>query len=148
MKILPSLGCFLALCGLASAVLAATVQPSVVQCPEQISAEQKAVAPPAGWTVGASKIPHRLEMVTFFEGPPEEEASLVYDDIKNAGKESVAVWTFAASPRGYWISCGYSGTSVVLSRRLPAGIKTCRVTYDKTVQSAAGLPDVKKIDCR
>jgi len=149
MKILPSLGCFLVLCGLAPAALAATTaaQPSAVQCPEHVSVEQKAVAPPAGWTVGASKAPHRLEMVTFFEGPPEEEASLAYDDIKNAGKESVAVWTFATSPRGFWISCGYSGTAVVLSRRLPAGVKTCRVTYDKTVQSAAGLPDIKKIEC-
>jgi hypothetical protein len=92
--------------------------------------------------------PHRLEQVTFFDGPPEELASLVYDDLKTAGKQQVAVWNFAANPRGFWISCAYSGTAVVLSRRLPAGIKTCRVTYDKTASSAAGLPAIQKIDCR
>jgi hypothetical protein len=147
MRIFPSLACFLILGGLAS-LAAATGEPAGLECPAQISVEQKAVSLPVGWTVGTNAAPHRLEMVTFFDGPPEELASLVYDDVKTAGKESTAVWRFAANPRGFWISCGYSGTAVVLSRRLPVGLKECRVTYEKMAQSAAGLPAIKKIDCR
>jgi hypothetical protein len=147
MKILSSSLLCCAVLSRAASLAAAGVAPGI-ECPAQVAAEQKAVSPPAGWTAGLSPEPHHLEQVTFFDGPPEELASLVYDDLKTAGKEQVAVWTFAANPRGFWISCGYSGTAVVLSRRLPAGVKTCRVTYDKTSSSTAGLPAIKKIDCR
>jgi hypothetical protein len=148
MKILPvSLLCCAVLCQAAS-LTAAVEPPPGLACPEQVAAEQKPVSPPAGWTAGLSAEPHRLEQVDFFDGPPEERASLIYDDIKKAGKQQVAVWSFAANPRGFWISCAYSGTAVILSRRLPATVKSCRVTYEKTALTPGGLPVIQKIDCR
>jgi hypothetical protein len=51
------------------------------------------------------------------------------------------------NPRGFWIACTYSGTSIVLSRRLPDEVKVCRVTYEKENREGP-VGDIKKIDCR
>jgi hypothetical protein len=47
----------------------------------------------------------------------------------SAGEEWTGVWHFEPNPRGFWIACAYSGTSIVLSRRLPVEVQVCRVTY-------------------
>ena len=132
---------------LALAVLAAAPSPSLVDCPRTIAVEQKPVAPPADWSATDDGSPHRLTGNTFFDGPPAELASLVYDEEAPTGKEWTGVWHFAANPRGYWIACTYSGTSIVLSRRLPAEVKVCRVTYEQESREGP-VGDIKKIDCR
>ena len=130
----------------AVALLGAAAANPAVDCPRTIAVEQKPVAPPAGWSVADDSLPHRLAGVTFFDGPPKELASLVYDDSATAGKEWTGIWHFAPNPRGFWITCAYSGTSVVLSRRLPTTIRVCRVTYEE--ERAGPVGDIKKIDCR
>ena len=132
---------------LAVAALAAAPSPSLVDCPPTIAVEQEPVAPPAGWTVTEDGSPRRLASVTFFDGPPAELASLVYDDEASARKEWTGIWHFEPNPRGYWIACAYSGTTVVLSRRLPDEVKVCRVTYEKE-NRVGPVEDIKKIDCR
>lgn len=132
---------------LALATLAAAPSPSLVDCPPTVAVEQKPVAPPAGWSAADDGAPHRLTGVTFFDGPPAELASLVYDDQASAEKEWTGIWHFEPSPRGYWIACAYSGTSIVLSRRLPAGVKVCRVTYEKE-RGEGPVGEIKRIDCR
>ncbi len=127
--------------------LGATAADSLVDCPRTITVEQKPMAPPAGWSAGDDGLPHRLAGVTFFDGPPKELASLVYDDSASAGKEWAGIWHFEPNPRGFWIACSYSGTSVVLSRRRPAEVKVCRVSYEKEEREGP-VGDIRKIDCR
>jgi hypothetical protein len=117
-------------------------------CPESVNVQQSAVAPPAGWTPSLSDASHRLEMVTFFSGPPEEQASLVYDRLTRLQSTSVARWNLPRDARGYWIRCSYTGTSVELSRRLAPEVRVCEVTYDREVSTRAGLPAIKAIACR
>jgi hypothetical protein len=131
---------------LAVVALGAGTPNSLVDCPRTIAVEQKPAAIPNSWTAADDGLPHRLASVTFFDGPPKEQASLVYDDTASAGKEWTGIWHFGPSPRGFWIACGYSGTSVMFSRRLPAEVKVCRVTYEKEGEGPVG--DIQKIDCR
>jgi hypothetical protein len=129
------------------AAFAAAPSPSLADCPRTVAVEQKPVEPPAGWSAAVDGAPHRLTGVTFFDGPPAELASLVYDDEASAGKEWTGIWHFEPNPRGFWIACSYSGTSVVLSRRLPAEVKVCRVTYEKERREGP-VGEIEKIDCR
>ena len=91
-------------------------------------------------------MPNRLAAVTFFDGPPEEKASLVNDSERRAQGKQIATWRFGVKSH-IWISCGYSGTNIVLSRALGDGTKQCMVTYNPR-QSIAGLPVIEKIDCK
>jgi hypothetical protein len=116
-------------------------------CPPTIAVRQAGTAP-AGWEVAYDKRATDLAAVTFFEGPPAEQASLVYDEQTTGAGETRAVWRFTAGGKGTWISCAYDGTRAVLSRRRPAAVHTCTVRYAKAVTSAAGLPAIKGIECR
>src|ERR1700732_784371 len=92
-----------------------------VACPPNISVEQKAAAP-SEWSVDYSKAPAALSSATIFEGPPEEQASLKYDDERTTKDEVIQRWKLPASDRGYWIVCGYTNTTAQLRRRLPSDI--------------------------
>ena len=129
------------------AALAAAPSSSLVDCPSTLAVEQKPVAPPARWGAAADGSPHRLAGITFFDGPPAERASLVYDDEASAEKEWTGIWHFEPNPRGFWIACAYSGTSIVLSRRLPAEVKVCRVAYEQESREGP-VGEIKRIDCR
>lgn len=124
-------------------------QPGVeIPCPPTIGVEQRANAVPQGWEAAEEKRDPRLESVTFFDGPPSERASLKYDREEKQKREWVATWNLPASARGYWIACHYERTTVSLSRRLPGDVKTCQVTYERRVRGAAGLPAIKRIECK
>jgi len=119
-----------------------------VWCPGTIRVDQKVVFPPAEWSVSYNSLPHQLEMVTFFSGPPEENASLVYDKRSKVKGGWIGTWNFSKDDKGYWIRCSYEGTRAELAKRLPDTLKRCRVTYDEGVHFASGLPAIRKVECR
>ena len=127
--------------------LAAAPAPSLVDCPRTLGVEQKAVSLPVGWSAADDGSPHRLAGVTFFDGPPAELASLKYDETAPADMEWTGIWHFGPNPREFWIACSFSGTSLVLSRRLPAEVKVCRVTYAQE-RGEGPVGDIETIDCR
>jgi hypothetical protein len=141
------LGAAVCLAAVAASAGAAAASGSVAGCPPSIAVRQAATAP-AGWEVAYDKRANDLAGVTFFDGPPAEEASLVYDEQTSKAGETRAVWRFTPGGKGIWISCSYDGTRAVLSRQLPAAVRTCTVSYEKAVTSTAGLPAIKGIDCR
>lgn len=117
-----------------------------VACPPNISAEQKATAPPE-WTLDYSKAPAALESVTIFEGPPEEQASLKYDAERTTNNEIIHLWKLPASDRGYWIECGYTNTTAQLRRKLPKEISKCEVDFEKGATFGNGSAVVKRTRC-
>lgn len=117
-------------------------------CPQKIEVEQRATSLPAGWDAGQSTATVPLASVTFFDGPPAERASLKYDTEERQKRDWVAFWNLAPNARGYWISCGYENTTVVVSRRLPEHIRSCAVTYERRKRGKAGLPGIKNISCK
>jgi hypothetical protein len=141
----------LRLCALFAAVVAGASIMSpcqVVNCPDTIDVEQKLVRNIAGWTSRVDDTPNRLAGVTFFDGPPEQQASLVYQSETNSKGKKYATWSFGTtSTRLVWIACSYSGTNVVLSQPLPKATSQCSVTYNMR-QSVAGLPLIERITCK
>jgi hypothetical protein len=117
-------------------------------CPDTVSVKQTGAAPAPDWSVSYSPTSLQVEMVTFYNGPPKEEASLVYDTWVKAKDTSTATWKFLHDARGYWIKCSYSGTTMELSKALPATVSVCRVTYDRQATSSSGLPAIKRITCQ
>src|SRR5215471_2213999 len=109
-------------------------------CPASITVKQTIEKVPEGWTAGEDKTPHILAGITFYDGPPEQEASLVYDSWSKRNGLAYGVWHFTPnSPTGTWLSCRYSSTSVILSKRLPAATSECTVTYNPK-ETVDGLP--------
>jgi hypothetical protein len=117
-------------------------------CPDTVSVKQAGTTPAPEWSLSYSTAPTRLEMVTFYNGPPKDEASLAYDSWTDAKETSTAVWKLPKDARGYWIKCSYSGTTLELSKALPPPVSSCRVTYERQAASMAGLPAIKRVACQ
>ncbi len=119
-----------------------------VACPETIAVESRLLAPPPSWEVRYAEPKGELMGVTFYDGPPSEGASLVYDRASKSGKTWTATWKFTANEgRGFWIACSYTNTSAILYKKLRDSVAECRVSYDRSV-STGGLPTVKGIRCK
>jgi len=119
-----------------------------VSCPASITTRQELTSAANGWAPLLDDAPHTLAGITFYDGPPSEQASLAYDQIRHGKSEDLATWTFARQEdRRIWLVCRYAGTAVELSRTLPPQITTCTISYDPQTQ-IAGLPEIKKISCR
>jgi len=117
-------------------------------CPDAIDVQQQLTTPVAGWTTTLDDTPHQLSGITFYDGPPKEEASLVYDQITRAARKETAIWRFApGSDRQTWMACSYSGTAIVLARALPPKTVSCSVTYNRQ-QFVAGLPLIESVVCK
>jgi hypothetical protein len=120
-----------------------------VSCPDTVMLTDPRLASPiVGWEIFFDTAPHRLSRVTFFDGPVAENASLVPDKETRVGKTRTAKWLLQAKPeRPYWLACYYSGSSLALSRALPAGVKECDVVYDASVE-IDGTAEIKSLACR
>jgi hypothetical protein len=112
-----------------------------------VGVAQSLTAPVAGWTEGAETFPTQLSGVTVFDGPPEELASLVPDGDSEDDKTTTESWTLAANPRGYWITCHYSSTTVTLTQRLPDTARRCEVVRDKELSFIGGQNVVRGMSC-
>ena len=119
-----------------------------ITCPEAINTRQALIASVPGWTPMLDDTPHGLSGVTFYDGPPSEKASLVYDQITHGKSEQIATWRFVPpTGRPIWMACSYAGTGIELTKTLPPKTTSCSVTYDPQ-QSIAGLPVIRKITCK
>jgi hypothetical protein len=118
-----------------------------VHCPPTIAVKQQLAAPVPGWSVTSDGMPHQLAGLTFFDGKPEDKASLAPDNNVVVKGKSVASWIFGVSDRPTWVACQYAGTNVVLTRELPKSTRTCSVTYTAGV-TLAGLPVIEQVDCK
>ncbi|WP_145749568.1 STY0301 family protein [Nitrospirillum amazonense] len=143
MKTLIILGPLMLPVGIASA---AEVAP---QCPKTFAVTETPASVPAGFAAYADGNPpvalstqplaRPLAAVRFSEGPPTEQATLAPD----ATTKTSASWKFETTPdKNIWMSCAYLATDVIVVTKLPAAIKSCRVTLDK------GGNLVESVSCR
>lgn len=132
-----------------SFLLSSNVFASELYCPKSISVRQNIDNPPTGWKVSYENTKYDLSRITFFDGPPEENASLVYDKTAESGEELHAEWHFndINPQRGIWITCNYESTNVVLSKLLPPSVKECKVTYYKDIFTS-GSNVIKETKCK
>lgn len=72
-------------------------------CPDSVDVNQQLTAPVSGWTTMIDDSPPRLANITFYDGPPQQRASLIYDQkMQVAGKET-ATWHFLRTRSGNYI---------------------------------------------
>ena len=126
--------------------LVALLAADPVGCPKTIQVKQQLAAPVAGWTAASDGLPHQLAGLTFFDGKPEEKASLAPDAEAAQRNQTISTWKFDKA-RPTWVMCQYSGTSVTLTRELPRGTSSCQVTYARNV-TIAGLPVIESVNCK
>jgi hypothetical protein len=87
-------------------------------------------------------------MVTFFDGKPEEQASLVYDELTTNKDGSRALWRLTPhAPRGYYLVCIYEKTSKTITRQLSPKLSECVVDYGKPAAQSK-LPTVRSVRCK
>jgi hypothetical protein len=131
----------------AIASLASVAAASELRCPPEIAVDQKATEPPSGWTVSYNGFRNELAGVTIYDGPPEQGASLVYDDEKSGGGIITQTWNLQPNPRGYWMMCGYTNTSAQLTARVAGDQARCEVVFEKNVRFGDGRKPVRKAVC-
>lgn len=128
----------------------ATAGPLEIACPETVDVDQKLKSPVDGWTAIVGSLPNRLANVAFYDGPPEQMASLVpTKEGKRNGRE-YATWDLESTnetSRPAWIVCEYSDTQVALSRQLPGSVTECNVTYNPQ-RGPRGYPGVEGVVCQ
>ena len=122
----------------------ASLQAAPVHCPEQLKIDQKAVDLPPNMRSFDSETRHVWVNAQFSDGVPDEQAWLAPDTTHKNRKSFTNLWRLTPSASGTWLSCGYSGTSIIASFRLADGIRTCEVHYDANVSP----PTATAIDCR
>jgi len=87
-------------------------------------------------------------MVTFFDGKPEEQASLVYDQIVDTKDGSRATWRLDPhAERGYYLVCTYDKPAKPVEQKLSPKLTTCVVEYGKPAGKGK-LPPVRAIACK
>src|SRR6266542_2625145 len=134
-------------CLFAAIVFAAVASAQEAYCPATVSVKQEAVPAPAGWRVTHDPAPHSLMAVTFYEGPVEQNASLVPNNRRKINpQKEVESWHFVPNPEGNWISCQYASTDIALVKQLPGGTTSCTVTYNRQV-SISGHSEIDKVSC-
>ncbi len=112
-------------------------------CPAALSTVQSAPDAPPAFTVQSTTEPSSFRNVTFFDGPPAEQASIAPES--DDGVRST--WTFdPAAPKGIWVACGYQGTQITLQQQLDRGVRKCVVAFDRNVL-IDGYPQIRDIDC-
>ncbi len=120
----------LSLCIILASGPALAASPS---CPTTLKVAQTTNDVPPGFTIFADGNPPTtppqpaalpLESIMFSEGPPVEQGWLTPD----ARHDLATEWHFAtAQDQNVWLSCAYQSTTLLISKPLPSGLKTCRV---------------------
>lgn len=116
---------------------------SDVLCPEEISVTQRVDNLKEGWTAYDEQPQHRFLNVLFSEGDPGKQVILVPTQQKKRMKGQTSTWLFGPSVEGYWVSCEYTGTSVVVFKKLPENIRSCIVEYDANFSA----PVARSVKC-
>ena len=75
-----------------------------------------------------------LNSVQIFEGHPQDRYGLESDEVAEVGEKSVHLWSLHAQT-GYWVQCGYAGTSVVMAKPLASGVTQCEAVWRGATES-------------
>lgn len=118
-----------------------------IELPPAVAVREEIRATPEGWQAAEDNRQRILASATFFDGRPQDMASLVYDREVKRKEKVTRIWRFDAGwKNGVWLQLGYAGTAVVLARQLPHGTTACRVEYDRSV-TVEGYEQIQSIEC-
>ena len=111
-------------------LLSSSIFASEEPCPNKLETKQSIVKNISGWNIFQdSNDQHILRMVDFYSGNPKKMAQLAPD---NADNMKDPVWTFGLNDE-IWQVCRYTNTKISLTKKLNAGLKSCRVKHNKQI---------------
>ncbi|WP_454780561.1 STY0301 family protein [Legionella sp. WA2022007384] len=101
---------------------------ATIQCPQTIQTNQSLQHDISKWHGFLDNLNsnNHFERITFYSGHPKEHASLAPDS--ESSKIKKLTWTFGEQET--WIACEYTHTQIQLIQKIPAGTKSCTVTYN------------------
>lgn len=100
---------------------------SVTACPPVIETQQSLTTRYSDWSASTDQTQSPLVSIRFSDGDPRD---LVWLAPNKTSKGGVQEWLLTPSGLGYWVSCGYANTTIILSKRLDPRHKKCTVTLD------------------
>ena len=110
-------------------------------CPKSLQVAEKPATIPEAFKayingnppteVAAAPLSVELEQISFSDGPPPEIGWLAPDHDERTYQ---IYGVNGVTDKPTWLTCSYSNTSIIISRPLPAGIKSCKVTHDPSIQ--------------
>lgn len=95
---------------------------STFTCPERIDATSSLSGSYAGWEAVSAPLPQHFERISLTSGSPEQQATLVPD---SSTKRSI-LWKLSDKDE-YWVACHYLFSNLLLTRKLPDGLRECSV---------------------
>lgn len=116
-------------------------------CPPFLETEQGSNQAPEGWRAVVNRT-GKLPLVgaNFTDGRPEQLGDLKGESARQRGRMTTTTWNVeGTSAEGLWLYCRYLDTTVVLTQKLPDGLKSCAMI--STDDPTAALP-IKSITCR
>ena len=119
----------------------ALAKESIAQCPTEIRTNQSALDAPSAWAISNEQTRYPLTTIRFSDGSPSEIAWLAPDKSSKFGTQE---WNLLPSDRGYWVTCGYGSTSIILSQRILGKIRKCTIFLDKSFSP----PIATKYECK
>ena len=130
-------------------VVAVGLQAQELRCPAAIDLKKPELTKEVpGWKPVLERGAHEVTNVTVYDGPVEENASLVPDGERKAGKKVQEFWKLdAKNPRGYWLQCHYAATPMTLVKAVPKGATSCVVTADPGLKRE-GMAVVESAVCK
>jgi hypothetical protein len=119
---------------------------SALACPATISVTEGAV-PIEGWSLRSEKSQHRFERISVFNKDSDHEYDLAPDSQEIKGSKVTQTWNL----QGYrtlpiFLSCHYRGTSVTVSREIPASLNTCTLSFE--TDKKGGIVGESSMACR
>jgi hypothetical protein len=116
-------------------------------CPSTLTTHQEVIDVPDGFNVLPPKRDlSNLMTASFVGGPLAENGVLAPDDEKGG----VVYWRFGPSGDAEnWMVCHYSGTNLRVARKLPSGVRECRLAYRSQSgrRLIPGVSDVTSVQC-
>jgi hypothetical protein len=109
----------------------------VTLCPKKIKTEQRLSVPVPGYEAVATTDRHFWNVVLIYQGRPEERVSLHWDtDVEKPAHEDDYSWELDPKTE-YWLECQYSGTAVVLWKKLPPVSQCTAIFIGNSLQEFA-----------
>lgn len=95
-----------------------------VDCPLTLQPQK-----PLGWSVVEKEPAHVLQRMAFFSDHPEYGEELGPQEHRRKDNLVLERWTFQTEGKHPWMACVYDGTSAMVARPVPSGVKFCDARY-------------------
>ncbi|PTT87821.1 hypothetical protein DBR42_10890 [Pelomonas sp. HMWF004] len=108
----------------------ATEEAEVLRCPDSPAVEESFRDVDPAWEVmrDEGKRGIHLTSISIYDGHPSGMATLVPNATNVKNKKRISRWELApTSGAGYWFSCNYSNTQLMVARRVPNTARVCEV---------------------